>query len=76
MRGASPRVAALIAAGQSILFLGAPGLVPDPPAAADFFARSGNAEAQACLAALYGRVPRPLADPTPPPSREGMLLLW
>ena len=59
------------------LFLGAPGLVPDPPAAADFFARSGTAEAQACLAALYGRVPRPLADLTPPPSREGtMLLLW
>ena len=59
------------------LFLGVPGLVPDPTAAAGFFARSGNAEAQACLAALYGRVPRPLADLTPPPSREGtMLLLW
>ena len=59
------------------LFLGAPGLVPDPSAAADFFARSGNAEAQACLAALYGRVPRPLADSTPAPAREGrMLLLW
>ena len=59
------------------LFLGARGLVPDPTAAADFFARSGTAEAQACLAALYGRVPRPLADPTSPPSREGsLLLLW
>ena len=59
------------------LFLGAPGLVPDPTAAAGFFARSGNAEAQACLAALYGRVPRPLADSTPAPAREGgMLLLW
>ena len=59
------------------LFLGAPGLVPDPTAAADFFARSGNAEAQACLAALYGPVPRILRDPTPPPAREGgMLLLW
>ena len=57
------------------LFLGAPGLVPDPTAAAGFFARSGNAEAQACLAALYGPVPRVLRDPTP--SREGgMLLLW
>ena len=57
------------------LFLGAPGLVPDPTAAADFFARSGTAEAQACLAALYGPVPRVLRDPTP--SREGgMLLLW
>ena len=59
------------------LFLGAPGLVPDPPAAAGFFARSGNAEAQACLAALYGPVPRILRDPTPPPSRaEVKLLLW
>ena len=59
------------------LFLGAPGLVPDPTAAAGFFAQSGNAEAQACLAALYGRVPRPLADSTPAPAREGrMLLLW
>ena len=59
------------------LFLGAPGLVPDPPAAADFFARSGTVEAQACLAALYGPVPRVLRDPTAPPSREGrMLLLW
>jgi len=59
------------------LFLGVPGLVPDPTAAAGFFARSGNAEAQACLVALYGPVPRILRDPTPPPSREGkMLLLW
>ena len=59
------------------LFLGARGLVPDPTAAADFFARSGTAEAQACLAALYGPVPRVLRDTTPPPSCEGkMLLLW
>ncbi len=57
------------------LFLGAPGLVPDPTAATGFFSRSGTAEAQACLAALYGPVPRILRDPTP--SREGgMLLLW
>jgi TPR repeat protein len=58
------------------LFLGAPGLVPDPSAAAGFFARNGNAEAQACLAALYGPVPRILRDPTSPSREGGMLLLW
>jgi len=58
------------------LFLGTPGLARNLTASADFFARSGTAESQACLSGLYGRVLRPLVDPTPPPSRDVKLLLW
>ena len=52
---------------------GAPGLVPDPRPRRISSRGPGPPRRKRSLAALYGRVPRPLADPTPAPAREGRM---